>query len=119
MRVLIIARRAAFLALAASGCGGGSGPQPTMCFGSNVVARESNNYKFSSTILVPPVKVAQMANLRFDWSGLSKDFLGRSLNPTTDLGMALVMIWNLPRAEFEKNLNADALFTADLVVSPP
>ena len=59
------------------GCsGGGSNPQATMCFGANVVANENNNYAFSSTITLPPVTVAPMSNLTFDWSGLTKDFLG-------------------------------------------
>lgn len=118
MRAPIIALVVASLGLTAIGCGGGSA-QPKMCVGANIVATESSNYRFSSTITVPPVKVASMANLRFDWSALTKDFLGKPLSPTADLGMALVMIWNLKRADFERNLNADALFTADLAVSPP
>lgn len=109
----------ALLLLAAIGCGGGESSQPTMCFGANVVASERNNYAFSSTITLPPVTVAPMSNLTFDWSGLTRDFLGHSLNPATDIVMGVMMIWNLPRADFETALNADALFTADLVVSPP
>src|SRR4029079_19338469 len=100
-----------------AGCTGD--PQPTICFGASVVAGEANNYTFTSTITLPPVTVAAMSNLTFDWSGLTKDFLGRPMNPATDLGAALMMIWDLPRADFEAALNADALFTADLVVSPP
>jgi hypothetical protein len=93
--------------------------QATTCFGATVVATEANNYTFTSTITLPPVTVAPMSNLSFDWGGLSKDFLGRAMNPATELGAALMMIWNLPRAEFEAALNADMLYTADLVVSPP
>jgi hypothetical protein len=33
--------------------------------------------------------------------------------------MAIVMFWDLPLAQFETALNADALYTADLIVSPP
>jgi len=110
--------RAAPLCLAALGCGG-SDAQPTMCFGANVVASESNDYAFSSTITLSPVKVAPMSNLTFDWSGLTMDFLGHPVNPATDLDTAIMMIWALPRGEFEADLNADALYTADLVVSPP
>lgn len=113
-----IAAHAAPLLIMAIGCDG-TDAQPTMCFGANVVASEKNNYAFSSTITLPPVKVAPMSNLTFQWGGLTRDFLGHSLTPATDLVMAVVMIWNLPRAEFEAALNADALFTADLVVSPP
>ena len=115
-----IAVLAAPLCLMALGCGGGGGtPQPTMCFGADVVANETNDYAFSSTITLQPVTVAPMSNLTFDWSGLTKDFLGRPLAPATDLGTAIVMIWDLALADFETALNADALYTADLVVSPP
>jgi hypothetical protein len=103
----------------AAGCKGNDNPQATMCFGSNVIANEKNNYAFSSTITLPPVTVAPMSNLAFDWSGLTKDFLGHPLNPATDLGTAIMMIWNFPLAQLETALNADALYTADLVVSPP
>jgi hypothetical protein len=118
MRAPTIAVIVAALGLASIACGGGA-EQPKMCVGANIVAAEKNNYTFSSTITVPPVKVAHMANLKFDWTALTKDFLGKPLSPTADLGMALVMIWNLKREDFEKALNADALFTADLAVSPP
>ena len=113
-----IAACTAPLLLVAIGCGGSDG-QPTMCVGANVVAHERNNYAFSSTITLPPVTVAPMSNLTFDWSGLTKDFLGHPLNPATDIVMGVVMLWNLPRAAFETALNADELYTADLVVSPP
>ncbi|HXU63235.1 MAG TPA: hypothetical protein VN962_16140 [Polyangia bacterium] len=107
--------------VATAGCGGGGsgGAQPTMCFGANVVAAEKNDYAFSSTITLPPVTVASMSNLTFDWSGLTHDFEGHHLDPAKDLGMAIVMAWNLPLADFQKDLNADALFTKDLILSPP
>ncbi len=113
-----IAACVAPLVVLAIGCDSG-GAQPNMCFGANVTANERNNYAFSSTITVPPVTVAPMSNLTFDWSALTKDFLGHPLAPATDIVMGVLMIWNLPRAQFEAALNADELFTADLVVSPP
>src|SRR5688572_27086904 len=91
--------------------------QPTMCFGNNIMASEKSNYVFSSQMMLAPVTVASMSNLKFDWSGLRKDFLGRPLNPTQDLDLALVMLWSLPLATFQKALNEDALFTSDLIVS--
>jgi hypothetical protein len=110
---------AAVVWAAAVGCGGGSGSQPMMCFGASVVANERNDYAFSSTITLSTVTVAPMTNLSFAWGGLTKDFLGHPLSPTTDLGAAILAIWALPLHDFETKLNADALFTADLVVSPP
>jgi len=101
-----------------AGCSSSAG-QPVMCFGATVVASEKNNYAFSSTITLPPVTVGQMSNLNFDWSGLTHDFEGHALDPSKDLGMAIVMEWGLPLADFEKDLNADMLFTSDLILSPP
>ena len=119
MKHSTILLRVAPLCLTALGCSSGSDAQQTMCFGANVVASEKNDYAFSSTITLSPVKVAPMSNLTFEWSGLTKDFLGHAVNPATDLDTAIMMIWALPRGEFEADLNADALYTADLVVSPP
>jgi len=104
-------------ALVVGGCGGGlSSP---VCQGANVVASEQNDYRFTSQITLAPVTVAPMSNLRFDWTGLTKDFQGHALTPATDLGMAIVMWWDLPLSEFEKELNEDALYTKDLIFSPP
>jgi hypothetical protein len=113
-----VTARAAALCLIAAGCGG-SDAQPTMCFGASVVAHEQNNYAFTSTITLAPVTVAPMSNLTFDWSGLTRDFLGHPLAAAADLDTALMMIWAMPLAEFQTKLNADQLYTADLVVSPP
>jgi hypothetical protein len=110
----------ALCALAATaGCGSSAGGQPMICSGPDIVASEKNDYAFSSTIKLTPVTVAQMSNLAFDWSGLTHDFELHALDPSKDLGMAIVMFWNLPLADFEKQLNADALFTSDLILSPP
>lgn len=90
-----------------------------MCFSANVIASETNDYSFTSTITLAPVTVGQMSNLDFDWSGLTHDFEGHPLDPTKDLSMGIVMAWSLPLADFEKDLNADALYTSDLILSPP
>jgi hypothetical protein len=114
----IVAVGMAVLFASSAGCSRDQ-QQVTICFGAQVVANETNNYTFTSTIKLPPVTVAPMSNLTFDWGGLDKDFLGRSLNPAADLGAAIMMIWDFPLADFETALNADTLYTADLVVSPP
>jgi hypothetical protein len=102
----------------AGASGGSGGMQPAMCSAS-VFASDASNYRFSSTITLTPVPVASMSNLLFDWSGLTRDFMGHDLAPAQDLGLAMVMFWDMPLAEFETQLNADDLFTADLIVSPP
>lgn len=102
-----------------SAASGGSGGNQAQTCGANVVASEKNDYAFSSTITLTPVTVASMSNLTFDWSGLTNDFEGHPVAPGTDLGLAVVMFWDLPLEQFEAKLNADALFTSDLIVSPP
>jgi hypothetical protein len=110
----------AFLSLLAIGCGsGGEAPQALMCFGANVVANEKNDYTFTSKITLPPITVRQMSNLAFDWGEVSKDFLGHTVDPTADLNTAMVMLWDLQLGALETALNADELYTSDLIVSPP
>jgi hypothetical protein len=92
--------------------------QPVTCGGATIVAKEANDYSFSSTITLPPVTVKQMTNLTFDWSGVSKDFLGHTLQPG-DLNTAIAMLWGLKLSDLETALNTDELYTSDLVVSPP
>jgi hypothetical protein len=105
----------------AIGCGGGGGgsSQPTMCFGAHVIANEANDYSFSSTITLPPLAVKSMANLTFDWSAITMDFLKHPLNPVTDLNTISVLLWQLPLADLQTKLNADSLAQSDLVVVPP
>jgi len=102
---------------ASNGAGSGGG-EPTQCSGT-VIAAEKNDYSFTSSIALNPVTVAQGSNLDFDWSGLTRDFEGHALSPAADLRMAIVMFWDMPLDQFESKLNADALFTSDLIVSPP
>jgi len=92
--------------------------QPTTCNGATILAKEANDYSFSSTITLPPVTVKQMTNLTFDWSGVSKDFLGHTLQPG-DLNTAIAMLWGLKLSDLETALNTDELYTSDLIVSPP
>jgi len=106
------------LGCASTDDGSDGAPEQTTC-SADVVASDPSNYAFSSTISLTPVPVAPMSNLVFDWSGLTRDFMGHDLAPAKDLGLAMVMFWDLPLAEFETQLNADELFTADLIVSPP
>lgn len=98
---------------------GGTDTQPPAACSGTVIANEKNDYSFTSEITLTPVPVASMSNLTFDWSGLTRDFEGHELSPSADLGMAIVMFWDLPLDEFETQLNADSLFTSDLIVSPP
>ena len=108
---------ATWLALAFSGCSDpASAPKnpPPECVGKNVRVAEKFNYKFSSTLTFPPTKVQPKTELSFDWSGVSKSFLGHAVDPKKDITMVSVLSWALPRNELESQLNADTLFQSSL-----
>jgi len=110
------------LSLLAGACSSGNGTpaeQSVTCTNGTIVAREANNYAFSSTITLPPVTVKSQTNLKFDWSAVTKDFEGHAVNSANPLDTAVVMLWNLKLSDLETALNADMLNTNALVVSPP
>ena len=105
-----------------SACGdGGTTSPPVMCTGNTLIAKEVNNYKFSSTLKLMPVSVAPRAtDLTINWGGVTKDFLGHTINPATDIDMVEVIVVNLPLAQLETMLNDDGtLATSILVTVPP
>jgi hypothetical protein len=119
MKITLVAVLAASLM---SACGGGdSPPPPVMCTGNTLIADESNNYKFTSTLKLTPVSVKPRADdLMIDWSGVTKDFLGHPINPATDIDLVQVIVVNLPLAQLEVMLNdAGTLPTVVLETVPP
>jgi hypothetical protein len=136
MRTQTTALLAALLPLSAAACGsndsgGGNAttgctsaavtanPQPMTCGSASITASAANNYMFASTMKLPPVTVKSMANLTFDWSAVTKDFLGHSLNTTADLNTISLLLFSLPLAQLETKLNADTLSQQDVEVVPP
>jgi len=116
------------LALALSACsdngGGGNGPvckSPNglapQCMNKDVKADEANNYKFSSTLSFPPIKVQPKAELTFEWGGLTKSFLGHPV-AKDDVDMVSVLSWGMTLPDLEEGLNADTLFQSDLTTVP-
>jgi hypothetical protein len=87
--------------------------------GSAISANEANNYSFSSTLTFPPVMVAPMTDLQFDWSGVTADFIGRAVDPNRDLNMILVFMWDLNLTDLQTKLNADTVASRDLTIVPP
>ena len=57
--------------------------------------------------------------LDFDWTTLSQDFTGHSLSAAADVNTILVLIWQIPLATLEEELNLDSLDQRDLLVVPP
>jgi hypothetical protein len=97
----------------AAGAGAGSGGSGGggMCPTGTIKAAAANNYTFSSHITLKPTRVKTMSELTFDWSGLTRDFLGRTLSPTADIDSVLLVVLSLTPAELEMHINADDSIT--------
>lgn len=79
-------------------------------------ATTANNYQFSSTITLAPVLVKPDSELTFDWSAVTKDFLGHDMDPAKDVDSANLVLWALNEQDLQTKLNADALKQLDAVV---
>jgi hypothetical protein len=101
-------------------CGGGGGGSPNViCTNGTIVANEINDYAFSSSFTLPPVSVKPMSSLTFDWSAVTKDFLGHPLSTVADLNTIEVLLVGLSSATFEMQLNTDTFGQGSLLVTPP
>jgi hypothetical protein len=100
------------------GSGGGGGNVSCTNSGNTLAAKDANNYSFSSTLTFPVTKVKPMSELTFDWSAVSKSFLGHTVDAKKDINMVSVLMWKLPIGDLQTRLNADTLAQRDLVVVP-
>jgi hypothetical protein len=66
---------------------GGVASEPTGALEcvSNIVPTAANDYELVPTFGFELTHVAPNVDLTFDWSGVTQDFLGRSLDPKTDI----------------------------------
>lgn len=97
-----------------SGTSGGSGGGNSCNASFN--ATTANNYTFSSTITLTPVMVKPEAELTFDWSAVTKDFMGHDLDPAADIDTANLVLWALNEEDLQTKLNADQLKQSESVV---
>jgi hypothetical protein len=101
--------------LLAPGCGGGtSSPRairsaacddPT----ANVVITDETNYTLSNDFTIQLSRLKDNTDLIFDWSQVTRDFFGKSLEPAADIDIFLVSLWALTPAEIRAALKADDL----------
>jgi hypothetical protein len=104
----------------AGGGGGGGAGGSLACSnsGSKLMAAAANNYSFASTLTFPAVKVKPMSELTFDWSAVTKDFMGHGLDPKKDLNLITVLFWKMPLDQLQTNLNDDTLAMRNLATPP-
>jgi len=90
-----------------SGAGTGGSSGSAQCGSTMLTLSETNNYSFSSVIRLTAAHVKPNAELMFDWSGLSVDFLGRGMSPTADIDSVLLVVFHITLQELEQHINAD------------
>lgn len=78
-----------------------------------LLAHESNNYSFTSSLEIVTTPVTPLSNLSIDWSGVTEDFLGNPIDPTVDIESVYVIVWRLTVEQMKEKLNADTLGTPD------
>jgi hypothetical protein len=120
---LLIPAALLLLPLATAGCGssgssGGGSPSVT-CTNGTISADDANDYAFSSSLMLHPVKVKSMSDLTVDWGGVTKDFLGQPVNPSTDLNAIFLLSVGLPAATFEMQLNDDTFQSSSILIPGP
>lgn len=102
-----------------SGGGGGSSQQSVTCTNGTITANEANDYAFTSSLMLQAVKVKPMSDLTFDWSGVTKDFLGHAVDPVKDLNLIFLLSYDEPAAMFEQDLNLDTFSTSHIFIPGP
>lgn len=80
-----------------------------------VVAEDALNYSFSSSLEIETVPVRSLSDIRFDWSGITKDMLGHDFDPNTSVDMMELMSWRYTKEDLLVAINDDALDTSFLV----
>jgi hypothetical protein len=84
-----------------------------------MIANVANDYSFTSSLMLHPVKVKPMADLTFNWGGVTQDFLGQPVNAANDLNAIFLLLVNLPSSTFEMQLNNDSFATSSIVIPGP
>ena len=98
---------------------GGNPTESVTCTDGTMIANEANDYSFTSSLMLHPVKVKPMSDLTFNWGGVTEDFLNQPVNPVTDLNAIFVLLVDLPAATFAPQLNNDTFATSSIVIPGP
>jgi hypothetical protein len=72
-----------------------------------VAITDPTNYSLSDSFDIKTYTLKDNSNLTFDWSALTTDFFGHPVNPTSDIGMILVALWQLTPSQIEAALKTD------------
>ncbi len=88
----------------------------TPAAGAMVNLADAQNYEFSSTLFVDTVPIpGNNSNITFDWSTLTKDMIGHSLNAQLDIDMVLVSVWQMGPTDLMNLINLDQVEQKNMV----
>lgn len=110
---------AALFPLLSFACSSSNPPPSVTCTNGMIMASEANDYLFTSQINMSTVTVKSMSDLMFNWAGVTKDFLGHTVDPVADLNSIFLLVVDLPIATFEQQLNDDTFSQTDILANPP
>jgi hypothetical protein len=80
-----------------------------------VIAEDKYNYSFESSVEIQSVKVRSLSDIRFDWSEVTKDMLGRPFDPQESVDMMELTLWHYSKEDLMRDINDDSLDKEKLV----
>jgi hypothetical protein len=89
-----------------------------ICNGTTLFANEANDYSFTSTITLPPIKVKPNSELTLDWGAVTADISRHAVDLKTDITLVTVLAWDIPLSLLEYEMNKDTAQSRDLLVVP-
>jgi hypothetical protein len=101
-------------ALLLAGCGGSNGPRVIRSAACDdpaapVVITDETNYRLSNDFTIQTSLLKDNTDLVFDWSQVTRDFFGKSVDPAADIDIFLVSLWALTPDEIRAALRTDSL----------
>lgn len=86
------------------GDGGGDGGVPT----ADLVYSDANNYSYVATLDVATIDLAEGADNKVDWSGLTTDIRGRPVTPS-EIDLVTLVAFNVTKEEVLDSINTNSL----------
>jgi hypothetical protein len=78
-----------------------------------VTITDETNYSFTSTLSIRMSTLKDDTDLMFDWTSVTTDFYGQSVDPAADIDTVLISLWDLQPDELMDRLNRDDLSRSD------
>src|SRR5688572_12142240 len=97
-----------------TGSGGSAPSGGVMSCANAIVTNPANNYLFSSILSFQSVNVKPDSELRFDWSGVTKDLLGHDIDLLTEVDAVDLALWSLTPEELATEMQRASIDSADV-----